>query len=86
MLDDDYNSLNKKKIEDAYQEIIDKRIANGERIPSIKHDVWEEDGQKYSMWTIDTGNNITITGNGGMEMFNKAIKEWARKSNKEKGI
>ena len=45
------------------------------REPKITHYEWEEDGQKYSSWKIDTGNSILNTGDGGMELFLKAFKE-----------
>lgn len=78
-MSEEYDSLTPRKIEDAFNEIIKAEEAKGNKMPSIKHNVWEEDGQKYSMWTIDTGKSIAITGDAGIEMFNKAIKEWVNK-------
>lgn len=40
-------------------------------IPSITHNIWEEDGQRYSSWTINTGNTTLHTGDAGMELINK---------------
>lgn len=78
-MNEEYDSLTPRKIEDAFNEIIKAEKAKGNREPSIKHDVWEEDGQKYSMWTIDTGKNVARVNDAGMELFDKAIKEWVNK-------
>lgn len=41
-----------------------------------KHHTWEEDGIQYSAWEISEG---MFTGDGGWEMFNKAMQEEAEK-------
>ena len=53
------------------------------REPSVKHYEWEEDGKKYSMWRIDTGSMVLNTGDGGMELFEKALKERMYGTNEE---
>jgi hypothetical protein len=40
----------------------------------VKHYVWEEDGQRYSAWEIGKG---IMTGDGGYEMFVKALEQHA---------
>ena len=49
------------------------------REPSIKHNTWEEDGQRYSAWTIDNGSTIMITGDASMEQLSNTMKEDAEK-------
>lgn len=44
------------------------------RLPSIKHYEWEENGKKYSSWKIDTGSGILNCGDGGMKLFEEALK------------
>ncbi len=45
------------------------------RAPSVTHYEWEEDGKRYSSWRIDTGSSIANCGDGGMDLFLKALKE-----------
>ena len=40
----------------------------------IKHYVWEENGEQYSMWDI----NGTRTGDAGYELFCNAVREQAK--------
>lgn len=62
------NKLIEKEVNDTIKEIFTKK----EFYP--KHYVWVEDGVKYSAWEIAPG---TMTGDGGMEMLHKMIKEEA---------
>lgn len=71
----DYKDLKLSDIEDAMSQLMMKGEPKVTRIPSIKHYVWEEDGQKYSSWKIDTGSSIINCGDTGMELFEKALKE-----------
>lgn len=46
-----------------------------DRLPSITHYVWEEDGKTYSSWKIDTGKNILNCGDGGMKLLEQAFRD-----------
>lgn len=70
-MNEEYKDITPEKIEDVMKELgIDKRM------PSIEHYIQEKDRKKYSAWKIDTGTSISYTGDAGIEMFNKAIKEY----------
>lgn len=51
--------------------------------PSIKHYVWEENGKRYSSWKIDVGSSIVNCGDGGMLLFEEALRREAKKLNKK---
>ena len=62
-------------IEQTIKEYFKDNPKKSSRVPSVVHHTWEEDGQKYSSWTVDTGTNILRTGDGGIELFNKAMEK-----------
>ncbi len=65
--------MNKKDIDDI-QKKIEVEVGK-ERLGSVEHYVWEEGGQKFSSWKIDTGKYYVNTNDAGMELFEKALLE-----------
>lgn len=59
----------------VYEDLFYNKPITKTREPSIEHYEWEEDGQKYSSWKIDTGSAVIWTGDAGKELFDKALKE-----------
>lgn len=61
------------------------RMADNPRIPDIKHYEWEEDGQQFSSWRIDTGSMVLHTGDRGKAEFDRIFKEEMEKLIKNAG-
>lgn len=70
MENNDYREFSLEEIEKRAKEL-------GFGFPSITHDEWvEEDGQRCSMWTIDSWSGTKLsTGDGGIELFRKVFQE-----------
>lgn len=61
-----------------YRDLTLEDIGNaikGMEFPSMVNTKWEEDGEKYSSWTINTGGHSIITGDGGAELFRETIRK-----------
>ncbi len=51
------------------------------RIPSVTNQKWtDEEGNNYSSWKIDNGRDIIHTGDGGMELLQKAFEDAVEKN------
>lgn len=44
-------------------------------LPHIVHNEWEEDGERYSAWTINGPGFSMTTGDGGIKLYNEALKK-----------
>lgn len=70
-----YKNLSVDKIRGALNGIMREPITKHNREPKITHYEWEEDGKQYSSWKIDTGEMILSCGDGGMDLFQKAVRD-----------
>lgn len=73
-----YDKISKEEVEEVIKDILygkENDTDTKPRVPSIKHYEWEEDGEKFSSWKIDTGDMILNCGDNGMELFEKALKD-----------
>lgn len=72
---ENYSGLTLTVLEKAIKDYYQDKELKGERIPSVTHDTWEEDGKKFSAWIIDDGKNIIQTGDRGKKLYDEEMEK-----------
>lgn len=77
-----YKDITKEDIEAAFRSF-EKENPKPSHSPKVTHYEWEENGEKFSSWKIDTGSNVLNCNDAGMKMFEKALTESLTKKLRE---